>query len=74
MVESGRITDVRRLTLLVCADVVVAIYLVAWVVATKVNEPYECDGACQGLGILAALLLMGLAYATWKAARQRDVT
>ncbi len=58
-----------RLRLLICADVVVALWVGAWIVATKVNEPYDCDSFCQGAGIAAALLLAGLGYATWRSAR-----
>jgi hypothetical protein len=61
----------RRLTVLIFADVVVGFWLIVWLVETKLNEPYECDGVCQGGGVLAALLLMGLAYATWRTARAR---
>lgn len=58
-----------KLLILICADVVVAVWFVWWIVDTKVNEPYECDGLCQGGGIFAGLLLAGLVYATWRTAR-----
>ena len=58
-----------RLVVLVCADIAAAVWLVAWVVETKVNEPYECDGVCQAAGIVAAVLLVGLLYATVRTVR-----
>jgi hypothetical protein len=61
---------VRRLPLLICADVVVGMWLVAWIGETKVNEPYECDVLCEGAGIVAALLLVSLIYATRRTARR----
>jgi hypothetical protein len=60
---------VRKLSILICADVAVAVWFIAWIGETKVNEPYECDGVCEGLGIFAGLLLVGLLYATWRTAQ-----
>ena len=63
-----------RLALLVCADIAVGLYLVAWTVETKLEDPYECDGLCQGFGVVAAVLFAWLAYATWRAWRRRAYT
>lgn len=66
----GKDLFVSRLALLVCADLVVGGYLIAWIVGTKIQEPYECDGLCQGAGVFAALVLAGLGIATWRAVKR----
>lgn len=68
----GIIRTVSRLAILICANVVVAVYLVYWAAETKLKEPYDCDGLCQGAGIFAAILLVGLVYATWRTARSPE--
>ena len=60
---------VSRLSVLICADVAVGVWLAYWLSETKLQEPYECDVLCEGAGIVAVALLLVLLYATLRTAR-----